>query len=547
MLVPRTVERIEVDSTQLKRLRIFHEKVRQLLSVDVVGERVISDGRTGTHWVDISPTVLSREIERRCQKTISAITSSGADLGMTLRTAHQFSLQAAELCTMPEMRLCFDRNLEAASKVVSEERINITPDAILSSRRHFQVVGNPGAGKTTLLRILGHQEATAADGRLPIFVQLSELKAKQPLVDLIHDSCANYGLTLSRKELDQLLRDGRCILLCDGIDEAVIRVSNIGKQLADLAVQHPATQCIVTTREWSALEKSAVFFTVNIQPLTKLQVETFFKNWFSDDVRHTKEILSHLKKNPRLYDLISTPLVATIFAVVKYLGGNLPSSTVEVHQERLRLLLHDWDAVRGVKRDKFSARDKLLFLRKFAYELHVKSSRAASKDEVISSVLWHVGQIHERATAEEFIRELVQHNNMLLQDASGSWGLGHLQYQEFLAALEAKENPNCSLADFVVAGWWTDVLRMYAELTRDISKLIYDVTKRGVRLEDHPDLLRNLYGLLALAPNTERRARTIVDKAWEIHTVVEKSFEAVTDDMLLSGRGKPRGRAQTGK
>lgn len=227
---------------------------------------------------------------------------------------------------------------------------------------------------------------------------------------------------------------------------------------------------------------------------------------------HAREIVAHLDSNPELYNIVSTPLVATIFAVVKSFGGTLPTSLQEVYEERLRLLLHDWDAARGISRDEFSVSDKRFFLRKLAWELHVKSTRTLSWEALLKLAKSTLGEIRTEALAERFANELIQHNNVLFQEPNGEWGLGHLQYQEYLAALEAKENPRCRLATFLGNGWWSNVIRMYAQMTRDVSALVYDsIRRRALRRN-----LSTLYEVLQLAPNTEEKARGYVEKEWDI-------------------------------
>jgi hypothetical protein len=98
----------------------------------------------------------------------------------------------------------------------------------------------------------------------------------------------------------------------------------------------------------------------------------------------------------------------------------------------------------------------------------------------------------------------------------------------------------------MVDGWWREVLTMYAEMARDISSLVaktYEI-RRGEGLSDEPELLSVLRDLLARAPNTDAAAKYRVEKDWEIHTSVEKSFENLEDFEILRGKGKPKSRSR---
>lgn len=146
--------------------------------------------------------------------------------------------------------------------------------------------------------------------------------------------------------------------------------------------------------------------------------------------------------------------------------------------------------------------------------------------------------------AGEFARELVQHNNVLIQDEDGNWGLGHLQYQEYLAALEAKENPKINLASYIESGWWSAVLSMYAERTSDISHLIlqahYQYGDKVEGLQRREDILYKLADLLPLAPNTEGGAKGIVEKGVDTLDAIGNSFSQYSSDAILRGKGRPK-------
>ncbi len=243
--------------------------------------------------------------------------------------------------------------------------------------------------------------------------------------------------------------------------------------------ENPRAQVIIASRPWAAIRGKTSLFPAQLLPFTKDQVSEFFQRWFAGDPRHATEIEAHLQTQPGLYSFVATPLVATIFAVVKTIGGKLPSSLLEVYEERLRLLLHDWDAIKGVKRDAFDENDKRFFLRRLAYELHDNMRRSTEWTTLVKTALAHLGGIRDSNQAERLVRELsVDHNNVLFQDPLGNWSLGHLQYQEYLAALEAKENPRIDLSARLSKGWWANVLRFYAEMTRDITGLAEAALRR---------------------------------------------------------------------
>ncbi|HWK02793.1 MAG TPA: NACHT domain-containing protein [Puia sp.] len=391
-----------------------------------------------------------------------------------------------ELSYDPEKRVSFD----------------ITIESILESGLNFQVTGEAGGGKTTLLRMIGLMAIRSS--RLPIFIPLADLGEKQTLVKLIRHSANNYGLNITEENLVERLEKGEALLLFDGIDEAIARVEHIKKDLLALADKYPRTQLIITTRPWSAFRHHDSFLAIGLLPFSVEQVDAFFRNWFQDEPQKGKEIIDHLKSNKDLYKIVSTPLVATIFAALKTHGGQLPKDLVDVYAQRLSLLLNDWDDIKGVVRDNFDPKDKFFFLRKLAFRLHNSNSRFLSWEELISDIFSNIGIARSEETAVAFANELIKNNNVIFKDASNEWGLGHLQYQEYLAAVELKENRQLRKYRLLGNGWWAKVLENYAWLTRDISDILEDAIS-SKSLDMH---FEQLTRLVKFAPNTDKKLKT---------------------------------------
>ena len=424
------------------------------------------------------------------------------------------------------------------------DRVGISIEHLLESRMNCQITGEAGAGKTTLLRMIGYKEVSNKTGRIPVFVPLASLTPKLTIKGLIQKTCKQHGIAPSKRSFDDLLSGGRLLLLLDGVDEAASRIKQVNSEIAEFMSEQESVQCVFTARPWARLGRRADFITLRLLPFTPDQVKAFFYRWFADSPTQAEEVIDHLDEHPYLYEVVSTPLIATILAVVKLYGQGLPTSLLGLYERRFELLLHNWDSAKGIKRDVFSFADKLFFIRKLAFQLHKQTVRSAPWDMIVRLIFQTLGGIHSIAQAEEFARELVQHNNVLIQDEDGNWGLGHLQYQEYLAALEAKENPKINLANYIEGGWWSAVLQMYAEMTSDISLLIlnahYQYGDKVEGLQRREDILYKLSALLPLAPNTEESAKAIVEKGVDTLEAIGDSFSRYSSDAILQGKGRPR-------
>jgi hypothetical protein len=441
-----------------------------------------------------------------------------------LKAFHEFTTQLKEILSNETvLQLCqTSRDPENTPQI--KQRFPVLINEILNSGLNIQVVGQAGAGKTTLVKAFGLKQLELGSNKSPVYLPLSSLSSGSTILDAIYTKTRSYGLFRQRKEFDKALSKGDLLLLLDGLDEAITRVNDIQLQLTSIITSWPKTQIIVGTRHWSALECPSLI-SINLLLFTKEQLSIFFRNWFKDNEKHAIEIIEHFDKHPSLYKIISSPLLATVFAVIKMMGGNLPTSLVELHEERLRLMLHDWDSIKGVKRCKYSPVDKKFFLKKLAFYLHKNSKRTANYDELIQIVLLHVGEVLDKNAALTFIDELVKFNNLIFQDKDGAWSLGHLQFQEYLVAVEAKENPEIDLSLYIDDGWWDLVIQFYAAVSRDISSLILKTYKfHGDCLTDKIPILKKLLSLVSLAPNTNRKVRGLLEKEIDLIDGINRSF-----------------------
>lgn len=380
-------------------------------------------------------------------------------------------------------------------------RIQLGIKHILASRLNYQFVGDPGIGKTTLLRMIFYNEAHARTGRIPIFIPLSTIGENQDIERAIYTAAEKSGCSNLDRLITKGLAEGAVLLLFDGLDEAVSRCSDLKQQICQIMGKWRGNQVLITTRPWSAIRNDDRLVTARVLRFTPKQVHVFFRRWFEDDIKQSECIIRHLNTHPEIYSIIATPLVATAFAAIQLSGGTLPTSLQELYRERLRLLLSDWDTVKGVSRDKFKPDDKYFFLRKLAWRLHENNRITIPWKDLLELVQEIVGEVESPRQADLFLTELIQNNNVLIEAGNGLWGLGHLQYQEHLVALEARENPRAALGAHLGEGWWFNSLVMYAEITRDISDLIQYRIDSG-RASYYAE--NTLAALLALAPNTEK-------------------------------------------
>jgi formylglycine-generating enzyme required for sulfatase activity len=187
------------------------------------------------------------------------------------------------------------------------------------------VLGDPGAGKTTLLR---HLAATLArqDDRpwVPLFESLPRLlRDRASLLDRVVRRLERAGQPAQglAEALDRVGREGRLLLLLDGLDEVTREDREEAEQLLrDLAVRWPGTPMVVTSRPIGYRSPGSGFREVDLLPLDRERRRELLARWFgratgSLDTMRAERALNTLD-TPELQEVAGNPLYLTLMALL---------------------------------------------------------------------------------------------------------------------------------------------------------------------------------------------------------------------------------------
>jgi len=169
------------------------------------------------------------------------------------------------------------------------------------------ILGNPGAGKTTLAKYFLLCFATEkakvnlnlAQKFLPILLFLREIDPQKSLLDNILSPLEKHQLNLTAAFFEPYLREGKAILLLDGLDEVPTeekrrQVSQWIHHQAHLAF--PGCPVVVTSR-FSGYRGDAVlpghYLRLEIQDYHLAQVKQFLENWLTAVETHVHEDSKH--------------------------------------------------------------------------------------------------------------------------------------------------------------------------------------------------------------------------------------------------------------
>jgi HEAT repeat protein len=176
-----------------------------------------------------------------------------------------------------------EKGEEKKEKKAKIERLPVLEGICKYAADHVLLVGRPGSGKSTALARLLLQEAENAledkQAKIPVLVELRYLPSEanessvcDRIVAFMHKH--DPALDIDEVGIKQLLRQGRLLLLVDGVNELP---SDRGRVMVNQFRELYQKTCpmIFTTRELSAGGDLGIAKRLEMQPLTEPQMQQF--------------------------------------------------------------------------------------------------------------------------------------------------------------------------------------------------------------------------------------------------------------------------------
>lgn len=253
------------------------------------------------------------------------------------------------------------------------EPLLLAPEDVMQLVRCV-VIGDPGAGKSTLSNWLAY--AVASDeipgftGRVPFLLVLRDLATElegggRSLVEIIARVCKVKYVEPPGRALEYLLRNGRAVVILDGLDELASESSRLAavRLIEGFSTEYPTTTIVVTARrvgyEETALDHDR-FDTLSLAPFEDKQIAEYVEKWFrleggtaateSDPAGSAPDprTAAFLAESESVQDLRSNPLLLSLLCALYQWEGYLPENRPKIYGECSRLLTERWDGIRGV-------------------------------------------------------------------------------------------------------------------------------------------------------------------------------------------------------
>jgi len=320
-----------------------------------------------------------------------------------------------------------------------EINTNLDISEILREKSNILILGEPGYGKTYSVKKMLFEITTTKEeefiNKIPVFLNLSVYGEKySSIIDGIVQLFQNYINDIKQIHLSKYLKEGKLIIILDGLDE--VKLEHYECCIDDIKVlmQHnPLNQFIITCREnvyFDELNRGVK--EVRITPLSKSQIDACLKKYC--DLR-SYEITEDN------YELFSNPLLLNIgVEVVNNNKGKIPNNRSIMFNKYMEYLLYKWERKKGLKRNnQLSYYDTIMFLSKISFILF---------DNPYLTTLKLQGLIKEEFPSKDLnlVYEQLINIGVLVYKSDDDISFAHKTFKEYFAAyyivknIEKKEN-----------------------------------------------------------------------------------------------------------
>lgn len=317
----------------------------------------------------------------------------------------------------------------------------------------LMVLGKPGAGKTTFLKYLAMHciEGQFLTNRVPVFIILKDFAQDPKQLDILQYITQQLficGIQNSSVKTEQLLRQGKVLVLLDGLDE--VREEDTKRilwQTRNISEQFHTNQFVITCRIAAQKYTFEQFTEVEVADFDEEQIAIFAHNWFRLICQVKAErFIEKLQANKRISELATNPLLLTLLCLVFEENEDFPANRSELYKEGLDILLKKWDSKRNIERNQvyknlsLDCKEDLLseiafttfeqkdyFFKQKTVEAYIAKFISNLQDANLEPQVWEVD-------SEDVLKSIEAQHGLLVERAKGIYSFSHLTFQEYFCA-----------------------------------------------------------------------------------------------------------------
>ncbi|MFJ9933277.1 NACHT domain-containing protein [Streptomyces virginiae] len=382
---------------------------------------------------------------------------------------------------------------EAARKSAQH---HLSAERLLTEHHRVLLRGDAGSGKTTLIQWLAVSTAKGpGNGLVPYVLPLRTLTRHGERLPAPRDFLAGTPLAGEPPEgwESRVLRDGRALILVDGIDEIPeAERENARDWLADLITAYPGNRWLITSRpsavrtDWLAGED---FTEVTLAPMSPANVRAFVERWHTAARApdgYADLLLDSVRGKPDLARLATNPLLCgLICALHRERRGFLPTGRKELYAAALSMLLHRRDRERGLRLPYLAEEPQLQLLQRLAYWL-IRNGRTemdrSRAEALIADALPAVPAAAVLGDPPAVFAHFLERTGLLRAPTVDSVEFVHRTFQDFLGARASLDEGSLGeLTGHADDDQWEDVIRMAVAQgrPRERTEIIRALLSRG--------------------------------------------------------------------
>ncbi len=310
-------------------------------------------------------------------------------------------------------------------------------------------------------------------------------------------------LQLSLEWAKGILKRGDAVVMLDGFDEvAKSQRPAVARWINEQMRQYGKSIFIVTSRpkaynEQPAGDRLELNTVLWVRDFNADQRKAFVEQWYFCQERYASggrddaevrshatsaanDLLSQIEARQELKDLAKNPLLLNMIVTFhrRYPSAELPKRRVELYREICLLQLRDRPGAR--KLDTLLTQcDAQVILQMLALDMMQKKQERCDKEALLQQLTRYLMRQAESVQAKDFLDQVVQISELLVEREPEEYEFAHLSLQEYLAATEILRLKQESLLyERFKEDWWKQTILLYAAQTNPGS-LIRAAIDRG--------------------------------------------------------------------